>query len=207
MAFDLSLKKQLESMNTGDVTVTTLSRNGVYVAAKRAGWKVKTLEQADGKIRVTVLEKIATTPKPKISQFDGVLQIVRDWTRETRLKLFEEFELCCGMNRGSCICPDADPVIGMFGESVELPKRAPLSEMRFEKGYQETPMGQTLDFIAKAQAKKGITQEIEVEPEPERPSEWIDIGEKWNEITGEMVEMQRHFKNPNKFREKPKEEI
>jgi hypothetical protein len=31
---------------------------------------------------------------------------VRDLSTADRLKLFEHFELCCGMNRGDCICPD-----------------------------------------------------------------------------------------------------
>lgn len=31
---------------------------------------------------------------------------VRDLATADRLKLFEHFELCCGMNRGDCICPD-----------------------------------------------------------------------------------------------------
>jgi len=177
----ISLKQRLQQANTGDVIVTDQARTGVYVAAKRAGVTVSTTELLDGGIKVTILAQVVQAPQPKISQFDSVLNIVSEWTSETRLKLFEQFELCCGMKRGNCVCVEAEtPAIA---EEVPLSRQEKLDALR--------------EMIS---APKATAQVVE-----ESPNEWIDIGEKWNEITGDMVEMQRHYKIPNKFRPKPEE--
>ena len=87
----LSLKAQLQAMNTGDVMITDHQRTGVYVAAKRAGLKVSTKDLPDGQIEVTALAKIGNTPKAKISEYDATLERVKGWTIETRKRLFDAF--------------------------------------------------------------------------------------------------------------------
>jgi hypothetical protein len=151
----VSLKQQLQSANTGDVIVTDQNRTGVYVAAKRAGVTVSTKELPDKRTEITVTAKIVKPPEPKLTQFESVLQVVSDWTTETRLKLFEQFELCCAMKRGNCICPT---------EVVEI---KPL-----QSAVISTTGDSVADFIAKAQAKKGIvSQPFVTEPEPDE-EEW-----------------------------------
>ncbi len=158
MWLELSLRKQLEAANTGDVIITSQNRTGVYVAAKRAGFKVSTKE-VDGNIQITVGEKIVHTPKPKISQFDSVLDIVKGWTVETRLKLFEEFELCCGMNHGSCICPAEDifisPVLASQPVTIKVDS------------------GQMNDAMARFMEKAGNAEPL---PNHEPDEQWIDDG-------------------------------
>lgn len=65
-----------------------------------------------------------------------------------------------------------------------------------DNGYSVTRIGET---------ERQVTS-IVFAPEPEyvepdTSGEWIDIGEHWNEIQGEMVAMQRHYKT-GAFREK-----
>ena len=60
---------------------------------------------------------------PTVIPKKTILDHVRELTTAQRMTLFESFELCCGMNRGSCICevetvtvkPIASPVIAPAG--------------------------------------------------------------------------------------------
>ena len=48
-------------------------------------------------------------------------------------------------------------------------------------------------FIAAAREKKGLPAEIVPDDVPAF-NEWLDIGEHWNEIRGEMVHLEQHYK-------------
>ncbi len=63
------------------------------MTAKRCGLSV-TVDDKDGKRIV----KLAGHPT------DDVIARLKVLSASDRLKVFESFELCCGMNRGSCIC-------------------------------------------------------------------------------------------------------
>jgi hypothetical protein len=60
---------------------------------------------------------------PAVIPKKTILDYVRELTTAQRMTLFESFELCCGMNRGACICevetvavkPIASPVIAPAG--------------------------------------------------------------------------------------------
>lgn len=79
---------------------------------------------------------------------------VKELSRADRLALFDMFELCCGMDRGECIC---EP------ESIETA----------QKDVEAVPVVQdsVAAFIAQAQAKKGITQAPVITP-AEIVEEW-----------------------------------
>lgn len=143
MAQDKTLKQQLQAMNTGDVIVTDATRATAFVNAKRAGIKITT-EQTDKGLRITHAGEVLT---PKVSDLELCVLYLRQARPEDRLKVFALFELCCGMNRGSCICPE-EPI----GVSVQ-PFGLPLAYPETERIHPDLGLA---DFIAKAQAKKGI---------------------------------------------------
>ena len=93
-----------------------------------------------------------------------------------RLALFEHFELCCGMNRGACIC-----------EAETAQPSQPITD---------EPKDALAAFIAKAQAKKGIVAPI-IATDPEPMDEWIGWGKEeqtYDDQTGEMRTFRRHIK-------------
>lgn len=105
-----NLAQQIKALSPGQSFTTTASRNGIYVAAKRAGITVSTSE-SNGQIVVT---RAGEKPK-ELTLLDRVKRLnVTD-----RLALFEHFELCCGMDRGQCICPE---------EIIEAPQVSPEDE-------------------------------------------------------------------------------
>ena len=159
MAKPQSLKHQLQQADTGAVIITNQARTGVYVAAKRAGVTVSTRNVSTG-IEITVGPRIVKAPEPKLSQFDSVLKIVQEWTTDTRLKLFEHFELCCGMNRGECVCPEET----ITSAAIDSPS-------------QSGSMTDVFAFIAAAQSKKGIAQPIEA-PQEAVTDQWCFTSEK-----------------------------
>lgn len=124
MAKAISLKQRLESMDIGAVTVTDLSRNGVYVAAKRAGVKVSTMELPDGTIEIGIVSKIAK-PFPTIPKTKAPIEIIRELSATDRLAIFAQFELCCGMNLGECVCePDEPQSYGVRLDDVITPEQS-----------------------------------------------------------------------------------
>lgn len=112
-----TLKQRFESMNTGETIVTKANKRAViFVTAKRAKITVTTKE-VDGCFHVTKTGEITApieAPKPKPQR--TLADQIRDLSAADRLALFEHFELCCGMNRGACIC---EP------ETVEIAKPLP----------------------------------------------------------------------------------
>lgn len=162
----LSLKAQLQAMNTGDVMITDHQRTGVYVAAKRAGLKVSTKDLPDGQIEVTALAKIVNTPKAKISEYDATLERVKGWTIETRKRLFDAFELCCGMNRGDCICPT---------EEIEIAPVEPVSKLDYLRA-----------LIEPIERGETIAPAIEIEPQ------WIEMPQ--TRENGEILSWRRKAK-------------
>lgn len=117
-----TLKQQFEAMNTGETIVTKANKRAViFVTAKRAGITVTTKE-IDGAFHVTKTGDVVETVTPKLPPRKSLLDQVRELSASDRLTLFESFELCCGMNRGSCICE---------AESIEIP--APLPTIADER--------------------------------------------------------------------------
>jgi hypothetical protein len=160
-----SLKQLIESTAIGETFTTSQTRAGISQAAKRAGVTVKTSGEK-GNYQVTILTQV----KHKRSVFD----IVHSLSIADRLALFEHFELCCGMDRGQCICPE---------EIIERPQVVVKQDDALAA------------FIAKAQAAKGITQTIDV------PIETIDEWAGWSEPrqarddeASEIIHYREHIK-------------
>lgn len=103
-------------MNTGETMLTDANRATVFVNAKRAGITITT--KAVGKqTEVTKTGDIsAPVVIPKLKPQRTLLDQVKELSSSERVTLFEHFELCCGMNRGECIC---EP------ETVEIAKPLP----------------------------------------------------------------------------------
>lgn len=111
-----TLKQRFQSMNTGETIVTKANkRAAIFVTAKRAGITVTTKE-IDGDFHVTKTGDIVETVTPKLPPKKSLLDQIKELSAAERLRLFESFELCCGMNRGACIC---EP------ETVEIAKPLP----------------------------------------------------------------------------------
>jgi len=84
---------ELKRLRPGATLTTEKTKAVCYVTAKRCGLSV-TVDDKDGKRIV----KLAGHPT------DDVIARLKVLSASDRLKVFESFELCCGMNRGSCIC-------------------------------------------------------------------------------------------------------
>lgn len=99
----ITLKQQFESMNTGDVMLTKANRATIFVNAKRAKITVSTKTLED-QTQVTKTGELKAIKAPLANGKDAVIRAVFNLSTADRLKVFEAFELCCGNNRGSCIC-------------------------------------------------------------------------------------------------------
>jgi len=89
--------------------------------------------------------KIPKRPKQK-----SLLELLQDTTAANRLKLFEHFELCCGMNLGQCICEE---------EVIETaPVQAIAKPVTAPAGMNDA----MTRFLAKMDSKP-IVEEVEVE--------------------------------------------
>lgn len=115
---DMSLTKAIKALRIGEhLTLDISKRNAVYVTAKRLGIEIE-VERNGNDIVVTRLG----------DSLDFLIASVKDLPVAQRLTLFSQFETCCGMNRGSCVCPvspsmepeSVAPVI--TGEWIEDPK-------------------------------------------------------------------------------------
>jgi len=91
--------------------------------------------------------KIPKRPKQK-----SLLELLQDTTAANRLKLFEHFELCCGMNLGQCICEE------------EVIETAPVQAIAQPV---TAPAGMN-DAMARFMEKLGTAPAIEREPD-----QWI----------------------------------
>ncbi len=90
---------ELKQLRLGATLTTEKTKAVCYVTAKRCGLSV-TVDDKDGKRIV----KLAGHPT------DDVIARLKVLSASDRLKVFESFELCCGMNRGSCIC-EAEEIV------------------------------------------------------------------------------------------------
>lgn len=116
---DMSLTKAIKALKIGEhLTLDISKRNAVYVTAKRLGIEIE-VERNGNDIAVTRLG----------GSLDFLIASVKDLPVAQRLTLFSQFETCCGMNRGSCVCPvspsiepveSATPVVS--GQWIEDPK-------------------------------------------------------------------------------------
>lgn len=84
---------QLKQLAPGATLTTEKTKAVCYVTAKRCGLNIAVTD--NGTTRTIQLAG---------SQVDDVADRVKALTAADRLKVFERFELCCGMNRGQCIC-------------------------------------------------------------------------------------------------------
>lgn len=95
----MTLRQQFEAMNTGETVVTDANRATVFVNAKRAGVTVSTTKFDDTRLEVTILRSAQ-------DEETSLVDMIKGLSMGARLDLFAEFELCCGMSRGECICPE-----------------------------------------------------------------------------------------------------
>ena len=135
-------------MNTGETIVVTATRPAIFVNAKRARIAVSTKAIGE-QIEVTKTGDVsAPLVIPKRAKQKTLLEQLQSVTASQRLKLFEHFELCCGMNIGQCICPD---------EVVEtVPVKAIESPVTVPSGMNDA----MARFLAKVDSKP-VTEQIE----------------------------------------------
>mgnify|MGYP007100077764 CR=1 FL=1 len=120
-----TLRQQFEAMNTGETMLTDASRPTIFVNAKRAKITVSTKAVGE-QIEVTKTgELVVPAVMPKLPKQKTLLERLQDATAAQRLNLFEHFELCCGMNRGQCICEN-DVVETAPTQAVQTPVTAPV---------------------------------------------------------------------------------
>jgi hypothetical protein len=84
---------KLKQLRPGEKLTTEKTKAVCYVTAKRCGLSI-TVDDKDGK-RIVRLAG---------SRTDDVIERLKALAVSDRLRVFESFELCCGNNRGSCIC-------------------------------------------------------------------------------------------------------
>ena len=103
---EITLKQRFEAMNTGESLLLDVKRPVIFVNAKRAKIAVST-KAVNGQIEVTKVGDLkAPLVIPKLPKRKTLLEQLQATTSSERLRLFEHFELCCGMNVGQCICPE-----------------------------------------------------------------------------------------------------
>lgn len=100
----MTLRQQFEAMNTGETVVTDANRATVFVNAKRAGVTVSTTKFDDTRLEVTILRSAQ-------DEETSLVDMIKGLSMGARLDLFAEFELCCGMSRGECVCPEEEIVV------------------------------------------------------------------------------------------------
>lgn len=143
-----TLKQMLETMTVGDKLLLSESRPTIFVNAKRANITVST-KLVNGQIEVTKtgnIEKPAIIPK--MPKQKTVLERMQAATASQRLEWFEHFELCCGMNRGQCICePDAVQATQKTEPIVAQPSRLEVARMALQaaeaKVYEDVEEGES----------------------------------------------------------------
>jgi len=84
---------ELKQLKPGQSITTDKTKAVCYVTAKRCGLTITVTDNGDSRT-ITLAG----------SQVDDVAARMKALATDDRLKVFESFELCCGMNRGQCIC-------------------------------------------------------------------------------------------------------
>ena len=104
---------------------------------------------------------------------DDLTNKVKALRTSQRLALFEHFELCCGMDRGQCVCE---------AETIEV-RQAPIDDRK--------------TLLASLQAKIDGIENGVITREPDPIDEWIGWGKEeqtYDDQTGEMRTFRRHIK-------------
>lgn len=104
-----SLKQQFESMKIGVTTVTDASKAMIFVNAKRAGVTVSTKKLEDGRFVVTLVSRGEEDKKEIVEE--TLVEKVQKLLPADKEHFFAQFELCCYMNRGECMCPEEEIVV------------------------------------------------------------------------------------------------
>lgn len=89
---------KLRQLKPGERFETEKTKAVCYVTAKRCGLSIEVTEK-DGQRIV----KLAG------SRTDDIIERLKSLSTSDRLLVFESFELCCGQNRGQCIC-EPEPI-------------------------------------------------------------------------------------------------
>lgn len=155
---------ELKQLRPGAALTTEKTKAVCYVTAKRCGLSVM-VDDKDGKRIV----KLAGHPT------DDVIARLKVLSASDRLKVFESFELCCGMNRGSCIC-----------EAEEIAEPLP------------TIADERKSVLNALQAKIDGIQSGSIAPKAEPVDEWTGWGKEeqtYDDQTGEMRTFRRHIKS------------
>lgn len=167
----MTLKQQFEAMNMGETMLTEANRATVFVNAKRAGVVVSTTKFDDTRLEVTVLRTAKGEEAPLVNMIRGL-------SVGARLDLFAEFELCCGMNRGECICPE---------EEIAIPVAVPDHQSRLERAR---------EALASMGSPKALDSFVAFEPET-----WaFTSNNPTQQESGEWLREQYLVSNPKKRR-------
>lgn len=154
-----------QQLKKGEPFNTETKQTGIYVAAKRLGLTVKTERIDDNTIRVTFVDE----PKEPT-----LINRIADLSPPERLALFEHFELCCGMNRGSCVCE---------AEQISQPIQ-PIADER-------------KSVLNALQAKIDAIQDHNIADVLESQNEWTGWTpeqQTYDDVTGEMRTYRKHIK-------------
>jgi hypothetical protein len=117
---------------------------------------------------------------PAVTPKKTILDHVRELTTAQRMALSDAFELCCGMNRGACVCE---------AEAVQIVQSIPK--------VADEPKDALTAFIAKAQASKGIAPSEIITVEVEEINQWEGWGKEeqtYDDQTGDMRTYRKHIK-------------
>lgn len=125
----MKLQEQINRLGLGETFITGKSTAAVYKAAKSAGCEVTVHRLGDSSLQVCLAK--AKLPEMTLMERFWVASI------DERLEIIDSVEVCCGMRKGQCICPRE---IKLPIPHVNVPRTG----------------NDVMDFIAKAQAKKGI---------------------------------------------------
>lgn len=102
----MSLTQQLRGLADGEcLAIEPKLQTAAYVTAKRIGIHIRT-EKHDNLIRIYRVRNGVN-----LATLSEVIEAVKTLNVADRLNVFDAFELCCGMNRGACICPPEEIVI------------------------------------------------------------------------------------------------
>lgn len=185
----MSLRKDIEAAEVGDVIVTKQTRTGVYVAAARAGVKISTKELADGSTEITIVgEEAEIEPATPVGKDLDLVAVIKNLSTRDRLLLFAEFELCCGMNRGECTCEPEEFVVEVS------PARKKIDELR--------------DLIAPIENRgKEPAENGSAEPSSGYWTGWSEEREQYDRESGEIVTYRQHLKTKQvkELRRRPSE--
>lgn len=116
-----SLRSEIAKLEGGSALTTTATRAGISLAAKRAGVKVKVTKEGD---------VLKVTRIGEATGLEAAIGTIKDLRPRERLRVFERFELCCGMNRGSCVCVSEKPDTVIPDNDRQDDRQATLANIR-----------------------------------------------------------------------------